>query len=246
MSDDEKMWRVVVETKSQKRWMVDARKDFHSQFGPIPAIKLQEGGKVDIRGKEFFVVPASFTDRLQKMQRGAQVILPKDAATILALTGAGKDTIVVDAGGGSGWLTCFLARYVKHVHCCDINQKHLETIKKNVETLGYKNITIHEHDIYSGLPTKVKPENVDVVTLDVPEPWQCFSWLKEMPGTLVTCYCPCITQSQQVVNVAREYGLYPENTIENVRREWHVDGRAVRPLRDEVGHTGFITLVRVV
>ena len=56
-----------------------------------------------------------FPEILKKCKRGPQVILPKDRGVILAYSGVGKNSVVVDAGAGSGWLAISLANVAKKV-----------------------------------------------------------------------------------------------------------------------------------
>ncbi len=58
----------------------------------------------------------SFIDHYKRIQRKAQIVLLKDIGLIIAETGINKNSIVVDAGAGSGALCCFLANYVKKIY----------------------------------------------------------------------------------------------------------------------------------
>jgi len=57
-----------------------------------------------------------FPDILMKLKRGPQVILPKDAGMIIAISGIGKESVCVDAGAGSGWLAVTLGNIAKKSH----------------------------------------------------------------------------------------------------------------------------------
>ncbi|MFW5746005.1 MAG: tRNA (adenine-N1)-methyltransferase [Nanoarchaeota archaeon] len=236
--------RILIDDITGRQWFVqDTSKDFHTQYGAVPADALRRRKRYrNDRGRMFTICPASFADALSHLKRGAQVILPKDAAMILAYTGVGKKSVVVDAGAGSGWLSCFLSQYVKQVYSYDINERHIEIARKNVTRIGAKNVSVQEHDIYTGIP-----EKADVLTLDVPEPWRVLPFVKSSlrAGGYVVCYSPSISQSQETVNTARELGLTVVDTIECGVRSWGIQGRRVRPERDQIGPTGFITFLRV-
>src|SRR5438445_12052924 len=61
-------------------------------------------------GKTFTVVKPSVIDVLRKrMKRSAQVMLPKDIASILSNTGINGDSLIVDAGTGTGYVAVFMA-----------------------------------------------------------------------------------------------------------------------------------------
>lgn len=238
------MARLIIEQETHQQWYVyDTQKDFHTQFGVVSKEYLQQEKpvKVAAKGTYLWVIPTTLHDDIEHLKRKAQVILPKDAGYILSMTGANKSTVVVDAGAGSGWLSCFLALYVKKVHCCDINEHHLAVAQNNAKRLGVTNITFYHHDIYTGLPA-----TPTVLTLDVPEPWRVFEHTAKMQiGSSIVCYSPSITQSQQTVLEARLQGHVVVGTYELQVRDWHIKERIVRPKKDEIGPTGFLTFIRV-
>ena len=84
----------------------------------------------------------------KKFKRGPAVIIPKDIAIIIANTNLDKSSIVLDAGSGSGFLTCFLARFVKKVYSYDNRKEFLEISKSNAASLGLKNITFKLGDVH--------------------------------------------------------------------------------------------------
>ncbi|MFT4310202.1 MAG: tRNA (adenine-N1)-methyltransferase [Candidatus Woesearchaeota archaeon] len=233
--------KLLIDIQTKKQWLIiDEHKDFYTQYGKVSKEHLQQTSFVNEKQRAFCCITPSIHDAIIHLQRGAQVILPKDAGYILAHCGITKTHTIVDAGAGSGWLTCYLAHYAKKVYSCDINEKHLALVHKNVERLGLRNVVIKHHDIYSGLPA-----TPDILTLDVPEPWQVFSHTKKMRiGSFCVCYTPHITQAQQCVIQAQEHGFSVVHTTELIERTWLLGERKARPLKDEIGHTGFITILR--
>ena len=228
--------------ESGRRWLVrDEMKDFHTQFGPVPSGQLKPGLIENTKGQRFSVLEASYIDMFRSLQRRAQVILPKDAAMILATTGAGRKDVVVDAGAGSGWLACFLGHHVRRVYTYDIVESHVKIASANAERMGLTNVSCTHHDIYSGIPKKC-----DILTLDVPEPWRVLPSAQKKVKRFVVCYNPSITQSQRTVNEAKDLGLVVWDVHEVAVRSWDIDGQKVRPKKDEIGPTGFLTYLRVV
>jgi tRNA (adenine57-N1/adenine58-N1)-methyltransferase len=104
---------------------------------------------------------------------------------------------------------------------------------------------LREHDIYSGIPD----ENLDRVVLDLPEPWRV---LPHLPTALrcggwVAAYTPSIVQASQFVEAVRATQRYVQvETHEVLLRGWHIQGQAVRPEHEMVGHTGFVGVARLV
>ena len=154
-----------------------------------------------------------------------------------------KDSIVVDMGSGSGGSACFLATHVKEVHTFDINELHLEQVRKNVEYFDLKNVIVKKGDAYENIPIK----NVDLVLLDLPEPWKaiCSADKALKIGGLIVAYCPQITQAQVFVNELMKMNNYIQiKSVEIVERDWKIEGQIVRPRSLSNIHSGFITVVR--
>jgi tRNA (adenine57-N1/adenine58-N1)-methyltransferase len=220
----------------------DIAKDYHCSDGVFKKEDLKKSNQFIKSNKnaEFFIADASFIDSYKGIKKSAQTIPLKDLGFILAETGVGKTSIVVDAGAGSGGSACFLARHVKKVYTYDINHANLEQTKKNVDYFGIKNIVIKQQNIYEKIPVK----NVDLVLIDVSEPWRAvesaFNALK--PGGFLVFYCPQITQAQQAVNAAKNF-LHVK-TIEIVERDWKIEGQIVRPKSLSNIHSAFLTVMR--
>jgi tRNA (adenine57-N1/adenine58-N1)-methyltransferase len=85
--------------------------------------------------------------------------------------------------------------------------------------------------------------------LDLPEPWRV---LPHLPGALrvggwVAAYTPSILQASQFVEAVRAIRRYVQiETNEVLLRGWHVQGQALRPEHEMVGHTGFVSVARLV
>src|SRR6202011_5458602 len=97
------------------------------------------------------------------------------------------------------------------------------------------NLLLRERDIYTGLADT----DFDRVVLDLAEPWQV---LPHLPGALraggwVAAYTPSIIQASQFVEAARATAQYVQvETHEVLLRGWHIEGLAVRPEHEMVGH----------
>jgi len=85
-----------------------------------------------------FILEPDFTDKFKKIKRGPQIITPKDIGTIITETGINKNSIVLDAGGGSGSLSCFLANITKKVYCYEKKVKDVHTINLFLTIKIYK------------------------------------------------------------------------------------------------------------
>ncbi|MEM4756197.1 MAG: tRNA methyltransferase, partial [Candidatus Woesearchaeota archaeon] len=99
------MKRILI-SKTGKRYVVaDCSHDYHCSDGFILARDLQKppGSIVFTNtGVSFVLLEPTFLDLYSKIKRKAQTIPLKDLGMILAYTGVGKESTVVEAGTGSG------------------------------------------------------------------------------------------------------------------------------------------------
>lgn len=63
--------------------------------------------------KPVFIKRATLADYVIHMRRGATILFPKDAWTIIGLMDIGPGSVVLEAGTGSGSLTLHLSRHGK-------------------------------------------------------------------------------------------------------------------------------------
>lgn len=235
----------VLYSNNSKHVVDSLAKDFHTRDGIITAKDLQSGGNIrSSKNKEFSIMPATFSDLLDTLHRHAQVITRKDAGMILAMSCIGKSDTVVEAGCGSGMLTCILANAAKKVVSYDIDDRSIETTQKNLNKLGLKNATIKKGSIYEPIDER----NAALVVLDVPSSWNAFATACEAlaAGGFLVTYTPQATQAQQCVVEAGKHSLFHIKTIELIEREWVMSDRQCRPGFESLGHTGFLGFFRKV
>ena len=151
--------------------------EFHTHRGAIAhdaVIGLPEGSVVkSANGDPFLVLRPLLVDYVMSMPRGAQVIYPKDAAQIVHEGDIFPGARVLEAGAGSGAMTCSLLRAVGPtglVVSYDVRDDHAEHASRNVATFFGElpenwELVIADVADYSG------PE-VDRVVLDMLAPWE--------------------------------------------------------------------------
>ncbi|MBN1792565.1 methyltransferase domain-containing protein [Candidatus Woesearchaeota archaeon] len=231
-----------------EKYYVDPSKDFHTQFGMIRKEELSKkpGSTLKIDSHEFILLDAGFLDDYKHLRRAAQIIGLKDIGPIITNTGLNRDSKVLEAGVGSGALTCYLAAIVKKVVSFDVDLRSLDTAKENVKRFGYKNVSISEGDVYNpSTLAATRQKSFDVMVLDVPEPWKAVGTAKKAlkTGGFLVVYVPNVSQVQELIKGLGESFLV-EKTIEVVEREWAVDENRTRPVTKDHSHTGFLTFVR--
>jgi len=186
---------------------------------------------------------SNLLDILKKLKRLPQIIMPKDASLILAYTGISPDSLIVDAGSGSGFLAIFLAYYCRggKVITYEKRPDFAKLAKKNVKLTGLKNIVVKEKDVLEGIEEK----NVDLITLDMKgvEKVVKISFDVLKPGGWLVVYSPYIEQVISVRERVEKLNFKKVKTVENIIREWRV-GRHTLPEVSGVMHTGWLTFAR--
>lgn len=238
--------REFVVSKAKTYSVSDLSKDFQTMYGTISKADLSrpDGSviKTDM-DKEFVVLSASFIDKFKRLRKLPQTVPLKDIGLIMAETGLNKDSIVVDGGIGSGALTGALAHIAKHVTSYEIRDDCIKTAESNLKFLGITNVTIKNKSLYDG----IDESEVDLVTIDVPEPWHVIKHAAKALkiGGFIVNYSPNTTQVQEFVNELEKHdNLVHLKTIEITERLWKVQGRIVHPKGTDIGHSGFMTFVR--
>jgi len=228
----------------RKIFIRDTSKDFHTEFGFFKKSDLKKKGKiVSNTGKEGYLIDASFIDVYAKIKRAPQIIPLKDVGIIVAKAGIGRNSKVLDAGAGSGGLALFLGNIAKQVVTYEIREDFFAIAKKNIENMGMTNITIKNKDVI-----EANEKNFDAATLDMPDPWRVLEAVKKClkNGGFIISYSPTVPQVMDFVSEVKKQGLEYVETIEIIEREWEVDERKVRPRSQQIGHSGFLSVVRKV
>lgn len=192
-------------------------------------------------------------DFVLSMPRGATVVYPKDAALIVGLADVYPGAVVVEAGAGSGALTCSLLRAVGdggQLYSFEQRQDFADVAAGNVATFfGRKpsnwRLTVGP---FGQADQDVVPDaHADRVVLDMLAPWDCLTAAARVlrPGGVLCCYVATTTQMSRTVETLRTMGCWTEpQASETLLRPWHVEGLAVRPSHRMVGHTGFLVFTR--
>ncbi|OZF43905.1 SAM-dependent methyltransferase [Rhodococcus sp. 14-2470-1b] len=236
--------------------VLDAGKEFHTHRGGIThdaLIGADEGSVVtSVNGTPYLALRPLLTDYVLSMPRGAQVIYPKDAAQIVHEGDVFPGARVLEAGAGSGALTCSLLRAVGaegKVISYEIRQDHADYAVKNVETFFGERppnweLTVADIDRFGA---DHPGETVDRVVLDMLAPWDALPAVADalVPGGVLIVYVATVTQLSKVVETLRGQECWTEpRSWESIVRGWHVVGLAVRPEHRMQGHTAFLVSAR--
>ena len=236
--------REVTTVKEKRFYIDDFSKDFSTLYGIIKKADLKKTGTVkSSQGKEFNIFDASFIDTYKRIRRLPQIIPLKDIGHIIAKTGVGPDSVVIEGGTGSGALAIFLSRYCKKIFSYEIDKKHLDIAKQNIKNLNIKNIKLKNQDICK----KIDEKGADLVCLDLPSPWDALDQASKAlkRGGFIVSYSPMIVQTADFVNeLLKRQEFIHLSTVEVIERQWEVEKRKVRPRSKTTIHSGFMTVGR--
>ena len=200
-------------------------------------------------GVEYLVLRPLLSDFVVSMPRGAAVVYPKDAAQIITMADIFPGARVVEAGAGSGALTCSLLRAVGTsgtVVSYERREDFAEVARRNVSAFfggPHPAWTLSVGD----LSDDTTQHGLDRVVLDMLAPWECVETVARSlaAGGLVCAYVATTPQLSRYVETLRLHGGFTEpEAWESLVRGWHVEGLAVRPQHRMNGHTGFLVVAR--
>lgn len=199
-------------------------------------------------GTDYLAIRPLLSDFVLSMPRGATVVYPKDSASIVGYADVFPGARVLEAGAGSGALTCALLRAVGsggRVISYERRPEFATVARKNVERF-FGELPPH-WDLRDGDVLGAEVSDIDRIVLDMLAPWEILDTAAAalVPGGVLCCYVATTTQLSRVVEGMREAGCWTEpQPFETLHRSWHVEGLAVRPDHRMVGHTGFVVTAR--
>lgn len=242
--------RVMLIDQKDRRYLISLRAgaSFHTHAGIVQhddIVGKEEGDSIDgSTGRPFLILRPMLSDVVLKMPRGAQVIYPKDLGAILMAADIGPGMKVLEAGVGSGALSMTILRAGAHITGYEIREDFANRAKENVTAMLGDDVhyDIHIRDVTEG----IDGTDFDRVLLDMPEPWKVVEHAEKAlrPGGIFLAYLPTINQTQELRATLDRHSFGLAETVEVLRRTWHINGRSVRPDHRMVAHTGFLTSAR--
>jgi tRNA (adenine57-N1/adenine58-N1)-methyltransferase len=233
--------------------VLEPGKQFHTHRGAIAhddLIGAPEGSVVySTANTGYLAFRPLLADFVLSMPRGAQVIYPKDAAQIVGFGDIGPGMRVLEAGAGSGALTCSLLRAVGSggsVTSYERREDFADVARGNVEAFFGEepgNWSLRLGD----LAEHPAEQTVDRVVLDMLEPWAVLPTVAAAlrPGGVLVGYVATVTQLSTYVEALRAQAVWTEpHAWESLLRPWHAVGLAVRPEHRMVAHTAFLVTAR--
>lgn len=226
---------------------------FHTHRGRLDhddLIGAPEGSVVhSTSGTGYVALRPLLADFTLSMKRGATIVYPKDAAQVVAQADIFPGARVIEAGAGSGSLSCWLLRAAGpdgRVDSYERRADFAEIACANVERYFGAPHPAWHLTVGDLAEADSQPE-ADRVILDMLAPWECLDVAARslIPGGLICAYVATTTQVSRIVEALRDHGgFFEPHAWETMMRSWHVEGLAVRPDHRMIGHTGFLVTAR--
>ena len=241
----------------RRRWLVEVKagESFHTHRGIIDfddIIGRSFGTCVfskphETQGYKFYILKPLPSDYILHMSRKTQIIYPEDAGLILIYSGIGPGSTVVEAGCGSGALTCILGNYVQpngHIYAYDIREKSLKRARLNIERARLNDsVSIQYGDI---IEDDLNHNNIDAVVLDMAQPWKAIEKVKlylKLSG-IIASFSPSIEQVKETTFAMKNNEFFEIKSYELLKRKIQVKNKATHPEVRMIGHSGYITFGR--
>jgi tRNA (adenine57-N1/adenine58-N1)-methyltransferase catalytic subunit len=242
----------LTDPKGRKYTLVLAEgEQYHTHRGAVAhddLIGQPEGSVVtSVGGTGYLALRPRLADYVLSMPRGAQVIYPKDSGQIVMWGDIFPGARVLEAGAGSGALTCSLLRAVGPdglVTSYEVRDDHAVHAVRNVTSFfgeEPKNWDLRVRDLAT------HEGEVDRVILDMLSPEEVLPTVAAnlIPGGVLVVYVATTTQLSRVTEALREQQCWTEpEAWETLMRPWHVVGLAVRPEHRMQAHTAFLLTAR--
>jgi len=219
---------------------------------PMPSEALigqPEGVSVlNERGEPFLVIRPSYAELIPSLPRRAQPIYPKDVGVLIHWGDIGPGMQVIEIGTGPGALTLALLRAVGptgRLSSYEIREDFAESARDNVARFHgpAPEWTVRVQDARLGL----EEHDVDRVVVDVPEPWELLEQIAVAlrAGGILSCFLPTLLQVKHLADALEAHPAFGHvTTVEAFLRDWHIEGRSIRPAHRMVAHTGLLIFAR--
>jgi len=220
-------------------------KEYNTSFGKVDLKNVKLGDVVETKKEKFIVALPTISDLMRKCRRGAQIVMPKDASQIVAVTGLGRGWRCLDAGSGSGFLAIFLGNLVGgkgRVYTYEIRKDFYEIARRNIEMCGMERVVrIKNEDVKN-----FKERNLDLITLDMKNAHTMVEKAKKhlKPGGWLAIYSPHIEEQIRAREEMEKEGMMIYATMETIQRLWKSRYGYTHPKPSGILHTGFITIGR--
>ncbi len=199
-----------------------------------------------IIGKNYIMKPQLEDIIMFGLKRKTQIIYPKEASMIGVKLDLKNGKKVFECGTGSGAMTMFIIDKIMpegELFTYDRDKGFQENAKNNLKEFGYLNDKIHFK--IGNLEDGIEEKDFDAAFLDVKEPWNYLTLMKDIlkPGSPIGILVPTTNQVSKTLYEMEKHFNYIE-ALEIFMREYKVNPARLRPADIMVGHTGYLIFGR--
>lgn len=199
-------------------------------------------------GNPFFIMQPALGDLLKELPRTTQILYPKEIGFILVNMGIGEGQRIIEAGTGSGALTCALSFAVGEtgrIFSYEVRPEMQAMAMKNLNRLGlYDRVDFKLRDIAEGFDET----GVDALFLDVPNPYDYIAHAKNAlkSGGFFGAILPTANQVSKLLLALRQYDFAFIDVCELLLRYYKAESERFRPVDRMIAHTGYLIFARSV
>ncbi|NYZ74135.1 methyltransferase domain-containing protein [Candidatus Micrarchaeota archaeon] len=185
-----------------------------------------------------------FPPLLRKMKRGGPAVtLPKDAGFIIAYTGLGRESRVIELGAGTGFMTVQLANIAKEVVSYEKRQEFMTLAKENAKRVGLTNITFKLKDVLEGI--EEQDGSWDMVFCDIADAEKAVQLMHKALRKDGYMAAHCLHSEQaKALHLAAKEVFSDVFTMEAISREYEVRDFGFRPAHFGLMHTAYLVFAR--
>ena len=232
-----------------KKYVLKPGEDFQSDLGIVSA-EVLDSAEIGEEVKShldhtYKIMKPNINDFIDIIDRRCSILLKKVIGLVLAHTGLGSGSRVIDAGTGAGAIALNFGNVVGpdgDVFTYEIREDFAQVAQKNIERFGITNIHVKNKNIKDG----IDEDKIDLVFLDLPKPFEIFEDVMDSlnVGGWLAVYAPYIDQAEISYRIAKKVGFYDIEIIEILERGLEVRPQGVRPKTRMVGHSGYMVFAR--
>jgi len=240
----------LLDSQNRRHWTV-----LSEGMMRIPSLGVLDGGslmgmtsgsRITIAGEDFWILEPGLPELISSLERGAQIITPKDAETIVFRLSLKSGDRVLEGGVGSGALTLALLQAVSPdgtVFSVERREDYAQKARRNIERAGK---AANWQLLLGDVKEMELEEEVDALVLDIPDPWLGMESFTRMlrKGGRFCAYLPNVNQMESTVRELRKRGFVEVYALETLQREMEVHEGGVRPSFEMLGHTGYLVFGR--
>ncbi|ADB58880.1 tRNA (adenine-N1)-methyltransferase [Archaeoglobus profundus] len=221
----------------------------HTHDGIINLEELKDknfGDEVETHlGVKYKILPYRAVDFFKHFKRSATPIMPKDIGAIIAYTGLSPDSLILDAGTGTGMIAAYMAYFNKYGEVVTVEKRKefAKVARENFKLAGLKNI----HQIVGDVLFVAEgfKREFDLIILDmkddvkfIPKAYEILNY-----GGFLVVYNPYIEDTRNVYYKMIKIGFRNVESFEILKIDYEHKRVGTRPLT-RVWHTGFLVIGR--